>query len=141
MVTKRKRSRRERGSDKLKRSRDPSPTSRSPSHHSLCPSPNQTPITIAYSAVAQQLLVVIEMEQNLWTFLVTSKIGPYKRFLQETCKSGRPGQDLTHLAKAVKILARSCKLVAISLAFLQDYEKWPGTSLHKLSPYPDGPEL
>ena len=43
MVTKRKRSRRERGSDKLKRSRDPSPTSRSPSHHSLCPSPNQTP--------------------------------------------------------------------------------------------------
>ena len=41
-----------------------------------------------------------------------------------SCKklASQAGQDLTHLAKAVKILARSCKLVAISLAFLQDYE-------------------
>ena len=49
----------------------------------------------------------------------------YKRIhTKGSCKklASQVGQDLTHLAKAVKILARSCKLVAISLAYLQDYE-------------------
>ena len=41
-----------------------------------------------------------------------------------SCKklASQAGQDLKHLAKAVKILARSGKLVAISLAYLEDYE-------------------
>ena len=43
-----------------------------------------------------------------------------------SCKklASQAGQDLTHLAKAGKILARSCKLVAIFLAYLQDYESF-----------------
>ena len=47
----------------------------------------------------------------------------YRRFLHTkgSCKklASQAGQDLTHLAKAVKILA---SLLAISLAYLQDYE-------------------